>query len=394
MARLFTSGFEAGSLTDGMEWTTIASTPTLSTTTVRSGTYSLRISSLGSTTRQGHRYQFASANGNGPYYFRFYIRYATLPSADNTICEVLSTAPSMMVRLFLKSDGTLQLGDEDGTIGSPSSALISSSFENCVEIKIDRTGAGGAHVVEAKLNGTVFATASNRNLSAGVALFRLGGNLGAEAQTQGDWFFDDVAINDSTGSYQTSYPGSGKVILLAPNAAGDSNAWLKTAGGAGDANNYQLVDEIPPNDVSDFVQAVALNSTDMYNMAASGLSSSDVINLVQIMVRFRNGTADATTAFRVRAEKAAAGTVSESASIVPNSTTWRTNATAAPNTPPLTLYQDPDSANWINTTLDSMQVGVKILAEGTNAIQVSGLYAMIDYTPGGWKIFGDQQFVS
>lgn len=394
MARLFTSGFEAGSLTDGMEWTTIASTPTLSTTTVRSGTYSLRISSLGSTTRQGHRYQFASANGNGPYYFRFYIRYATLPSADNTICEVLSTAPSMMVRLFLKSDGTLQLGDEDGTIGSPSSALISSSFENCVEIKIDRTGAGGAHVVEAKLNGTVFATASNRNLSAGVALFRLGGNLGAEAQTQGDWFFDDVAINDSTGSYQTSYPGSGKVILLVPNADGDATVWRDTTNTTVGTNNWQLVDEVPPNDATDFVQHASSGIIDMYNMSASGIGASDIVSLVSTLVRFRNNTADATAAFRVRIEKAASGTVSESSNIVPNSTTWRSNAPAAPATSSLTLYQDPDSANWTKTTLDSMQAGLNLSVAGTQRIQVSALYVFVEYIPAGWKIFGDQQFVS
>jgi hypothetical protein len=379
MARLWTSGFELQTLTDGVEWTSIASTPTISTAVKRSGAASMRVSSLASGTRKGHRYQFAAANGNGPYFFRFYFRADTLPSAANTVMELLSTAPAMVVRLFLNSDGTLQLGDEDGTIGSPSAAVATGNFEHRIEIEFNRTGSSGSHVLKARLNGVEFAAATNRALSTGVAIFRLGGNLSAEAQTTGDWYFDDIAINDSTGGDQNSYPGPGRVIHLNPNASGDANAWLDTAGSAGTANNYTLVDETIP-DTADFVQSVTLNAEDLYNFSASGIQATDRVNLVAVGGRFANDTADATTAFKFEIEKAAGGTKSQSSAIVPNSTTYQTNASAAPRNYPLTLYTDPDGAPWAQATLDSLQAGVLLTAAGANKARIAAVWVLVDYT--------------
>lgn len=380
MSRLLTSGFETNSVTAGIEWTTIHSTPSIQTSVVRSGTYALEITSLGSTSIKGLRYQFGAANGNGPFFLRIYFRYAAAPSAANQIMQFLDSSAVMRAAIELNSDGTLQLRDEDGTIGSPSSALVADTWYR-VELMVDISGAGGAHIVTARIDGTNFATASNRNISTGVNLIRIGGNLAGEAQTTGDWFFDDVAVNDATGSFQTSWPGSGKVIMLVPNAAGEANAWLNTAGGAGASTNFQLVDEIPPNDGTDLVQSNTLNAVDMYNVTNNSLGFTDTVNLVSLMVRMRNNTSDAVTSFRVRAEKAAGGTVSESADIIPNSATWRTNDPGAVKTSPLTLYQDPDAMNWSKTTLDSLQAGVKLTAAGTNNVQVSALYVMVDYTP-------------
>lgn len=379
MARLFTCGFETNSLTAGIEWTTIQSTPSIQTSVVRSGTYALQINSLGSTSVKGVRYQFSSSAANGPYYARVYFRVATLPTGANQVIQ-FTNGTTLVAGIELNADGTLQLRDEDGTIGSPSAALSLNTWY-AVELLIDTTGAGGAHVVTARLDHVNFATASNRNLSTGVNIFRIGGNLAAEAQTTGDWFFDDCAVNDTVGSFQNSWPGSGKIIMLVPTAAGDANAWLNTAGGAGSSNNFQLVDEIPPNDGTDLVQSNTLNAVDMYNFTNTTIGFTDTINMVSLMVRMRNNTADAVTSFRIRMEKAAAGAVSESADIIPNSATWRTNDPGAVKTSPLTLYQDPDAANWSKTTIDSMQAGVKLTAAGTNNVQVSALYAMLDYTP-------------
>lgn len=380
MARLYTSGFEMNSLTANVEWTSIQSTPSIQGTTVRSGSYALEISSLSSGSVKGVRYQFGAANGNGPFYARMYFRYATLPSAANQVFQFLDSSVVMRTAVELNSDGTLQLRDEDSTIGSPSAALSANTWYQ-VEMLINTTAAAGSHVVEARLNGTVFATASNRNISTGVNLVRVGGNLATEAQTTGSWFFDDIAVNDSNGSFQTSYPGSGKVVMLVPSAAGGSNAWLNTAGGAGSTNNYQLVDEIPPNDGTDLIQSNTLNATDMYECSTSGMGSLDTVNCVAVMVRFRNNTADATTAYRVRIIKTSGGTASESANIVPNSATWRGNDPSAVKTSPLTLYKDPDNSDWTQSTIESMLLGVKLIVTGTNNVQVSALYVYVEYVP-------------
>jgi hypothetical protein len=107
------------------------------------------------------------------------------------------------------------------------------------------------------------------------------------------------------------------------------------------------------------------------------------VNVVEVWGRFRNDTADASQNFRFEIEKTGSGTKTLSATIVPNSTTWKTNAIATPWTAPIVTYQDPDSAAWTLTTLDSMQIGYKLTQDGTGTrqIQVSSVSAIVDYTP-------------
>src|SRR5260221_455738 len=120
-------------------------------------------------------------------------------------------------------------------------------------------------------------------------------------------------------------------------------------------------------------------SSDLDN---SGLSSTDTVNLVAVGVRFADITAaDATASFKVEVIKTSAGTKSQSAAIIPNSTTWHSNAPATPWKYPLTLYQDPDSANWTNTTLDSMQIGYIDSAINVRVVAISTEWVLVDYTP-------------
>lgn len=382
MARIWQCGFELNSTTSNEEWTSSAGSPTISLSTKRSGAASCRVWSFVTGTPQRASYQWRSAISNGPFYFRAYLNIGTAPSAENIIIvlndSVNVTTP--IVYITVDNGRLLRLYDEDGVVGSASSALSLSTWYR-IEIAFDRTPSAGSHVVRAYLDGTEFAGSATRNLSAGIYSFNWGGNCGSEANTAGNWYFDDLAINDSTGSYQNGLCGDGKIIHLRPSAAGDSNEWLNTAAGAGDANNYTLVDEDNPDDATTMVQSVTANAIDMYNVADSGIGSSDVVNCVMVGGKFRNNTADATTSFRFRIEKTSSGTVTESASIVPNSTTWNPNAIAIPRNFPIILYQDPDGSAWTQSTLDSMQIGVKLIAAGTNRVQVTSVVASVDYTP-------------
>jgi hypothetical protein len=393
MARLRTSGFELNSLTNGMEFAAINSTPTISTTTVRSGTYSGRISSLSSGVAQAFRLQYVAAGGgNGPYWHRTYLRIATLPSAQNRIISIRDTnAGADRMWITLDEGGALRLFNGAGTqIGSASSALSTGTWYR-IGTKIDRTAAAGSQVIEAAINGAVFATSSAETIATAVGdTLRVGGNLNTEAQTQGDWFFDDLAVNDSNaGGNQTAYPGSGKVILLSPNAAGDANAWKDTAVGNGTTNNFSLVDELPPNDATDFVQSGvvvtdAAGAEDLYNVGASGIGANDNVNLVDVNARVANITlADATTAAKLEIEKASGGTKTQSAAFIPNSTTWTTNNSLAILAPLITTYLGPDGAVWTQSTLDSMQIGQIITAQNVRRIAISGIWAQVDYTPAG-----------
>lgn len=413
MARLFSCGFELNSITNGVEFTTVLGSPTISSSTFRSGAYALRISSLTSVTAMGFRYQYLSS-ASSPIFARFYVRFATLPSAENVIASFNNTNALTTPNVYISVDntGVFRLYDEDGqiTTGGPNSNGLSNPVSTGVwyrvETKLDQSGSSGTHTVEAKISientaGVVYATASNRAVGSGLINIHLGGNLAAsaEAQTQGDWFFDDVAVNDSTGSFQTSYPGAGSIIHLKPSAAGDINTFAIQIGGtAGSGNNFTRVNEVPPDDATTYNGSAVLSQEDLFNCDNTpvGLTIADTINVVSVGIRMADlVSADATSAFKVEIEKTTAGTKSQSGNLVPNSTTWLTNAAAAPRNYPLITYQDPDSAVWTKTTLDSMQIGYLLTVTNVQTIAASNVWALVDYTPGtSWSIFGDQQFVS
>lgn len=401
MARLWSSGFELNSVAAAVEWVGTPAGPTIVTTTVRTGTYSGRIPSLGSGTRKGFQAQFVSSVASGPYFFRCYYNFTTLPSAANTIMSLVTTTGGSTIAASITIDNTGALTLYNGSattgtqIGSASSALSTGTWY-CIELWYDRSPAGGSQILKARLDQSEFASATNLTITNQVLILFIGGNLNAEAQTTGDWYMDDVAINDATGGNQNSYPGSGKVLHLRPNAAGDSTQWVPDTG-----SNFARVNEVTPNDATSLVSDVVLNESDLYNVDNSGIGASDTVNVVQIGVRFRNDVADATTQFKVQVEKTSGGTLSQSAAITPNSTTWKTNALAEPRLHPLTLYADPDGAAWTQATLDTMQIGQVSTLIGVNKNQVSTIWAVIDYTPaaaGGsgndWPGFQSRGFMS
>lgn len=383
MARLFSSGFELNSLTAAMEWDAAVGV-TISSTTVRSGVYSGRVSSLVSGTNQRFRNQFKASQNSGPFYIRFYLNVATLPSAENRIFALSNSTTNgtgVAAYITLDNTGALRLYDSSGVIGSPSPVLSTATWYR-IEMLFDATPANGSKIVRARINGTEFAASTTETIANGINNMYLGGNLNSEAQTTGDWFFDDIALNDTTGSFQTTYPGRGKIIHLKPNAAGDSNTFAVQVGGtAGAANNFTRVNEVPPDDATTYNGSAVLSQEDLFNIADSGLLQTDIVRLVSIGGRFADlVSADATTAFKLEVIKTSGGTKLQSATIVPNSTTWKTNATATPWTYPITAYQDPDNINWNQSTLDSMQIGYALTAANVQTIAVSNVWALVEYT--------------
>lgn len=382
MARIWQSGFEMND-TGTIEWNIGGfGSPTISTTTVRTGNYAGRIGNFVSGTSQRFVKGFTAADSINPFFFRIYINIATLPSATNRIIALRNSAGASRLYVELKSNGQLNFVDNAaGQIGSSSTAMTTNTW-NCIEIHYDATGGAGAAIYECKLNGIIFSSKSTGTIADGLLQFLLGGNLASEAQTQGEWFYDDVAINDSNGGNQNSWCGGGGILHLKPIAPGDANSFATQTGGqAGSNNNFTRVQEVTPNDATNFNGSNTLNQEDLFNMDNSGLDANNIINVVSVGVRFRNNTADATTAVKVEIEKASGGTISQSAAIVPNSTTWKTDDTAAVNNYPLVLYVDPDGAAWTPSTVDSLQAGYKLTTGGTNRIDVSTVWVEVDYVP-------------
>ncbi len=384
MARLASVGFELNSIVGGMELPAVsAGAPTISSSIFHGGAYSMRVTSLTTATAKCARLLFAGAAANGPYYCRVYFYVATAPSAENQFVQLNDTNASTTPVIYVTIDNSrvLRLYDEDGVIGSASSAVAADTW-HYVEIEVDRTPAAGSQVVKAKLNGTEFAASTTRNLSSGVACFNFGLNLGSEANTAGDVYFDDAAVNDNTGSYQNTYAGAGSILFLRPNAAGDNSAWT---------GSYTDIDEITPDDATTLVSSNTLDQVIDVNIenTPAAIGSGDVINYVA--VGFRNNVADATGSdprFAVRLKAVSSGTVDESAATVADQTGWRTQNDGAltANYKALTNnsnYEQPGgSTAWTKAALDTAQIGARITVGDTHAAQITALWLLVEYKVG------------
>ena len=382
MARLMSSGFESNSLVAGVEITSILSTPTIVTSPVRSGTYALEINGLVTGTQKSITLPIRTAS-TAPLYCRFYFYLSTLPSTTTNIAN-FGNGGLTSSNISLNASGQLLLRNFSTTIGSPTAALSLNQWYR-VEWYADASPANGSQVITGRLNGTQFATSSILTISnSSTGDVRFGGNVGSDSSNAGLWYFDDIAVNDTTGLYQNSWAGDGSIIHLKPNAAGDNNAWLDTAGSAGTSNNYTLVDENPPNDVTDYVQSRVTDQIDDYNIedTSGSVASKALMNVVQVGVRFSRSGGTTSSQVVPRLKGASGGTVEEGAAINASSSTWLSHKETSPRIYDLTSYVVPGtSVMWSKSALDTAQIGVRIsTGSGDRYVWVSTLWALVEYT--------------
>lgn len=391
MARLAQCGFELNSLTAGVEVDSIGipAAISLSTTVVRSGVYSAKFNP----TAQAPRLDFflKSSNQSAGMYARIYLRVDVLDaSTAMRVMSVLNVAGTAGVSVRLSTAGGFQLYKSDGTQLGSDSAPITTGRWYRVELKNDSTSATG--VIEARFfdcgtsgvdpGGAGTTIASGNNSAQGTwGRLRVGNSAISNTAT---YYVDDFAVNDSTGGSQNTWCGSGKIIHLRPDAAGDANGFLVNVGGtAGAANNFTRVNESPPDDATSYNASAALNAEDLFNCGASGIGSGDTVNVVAVGIRLADlVSADATAAIKAEIEKTTGGTKTQSAAIVANSTSFVSNpGQAGASDPVIVTYTDPDGAAWTQTTLDSLQAGYIETIANVQAIAVTALWVSVDYTP-------------
>lgn len=377
MARKFTIGFEMQNMA-GIEFGSHNTNGTLSTTVKRSGAASMRCTSL--TSGSGRGMNLTHASSTGPWYYSGYLRVDTRPTADNAIMGAVSTGTTCIGMIKLAADGTLKLFESATQIGSASPVLALGQWYR-VELKYDYSQAAGSDIIQARLDGVEFAGATNRSLTTAVQKLALGGNLNGETQSQADWYWDDVTINDGTGSFENGWhTREYKIGHLFPAGVGSASDW---------SNDWQNVDEITPDDATSLVGSNTLNATDSHTISGVGTigmiggpSTVEEINCIQIVLRFNGagGTAAANADFVVGFSLG--GTVEESAAIVPANTTWISNATAAPRVPPLTLYDAPGASTTPIHPFDlgSAEVSYRVSVVGTTSnAQITAIQITVDW---------------
>ncbi len=367
VARLWTGGAELNSSTDDVEVTLNSGAIAVTSSRVRSGAYAWRANPSGAT--GFWRQHVLSSNSSNTGYLRVYVNIATAPGGTIQLIRFSNVSNAHVASLRLNADRTVGLFAADNSqVGSNSAALSLDTWYR-LELKLD--GSTATSALEGKVDGTTFASGNNSSAAPwGCILWgAIAGN------NTSDIYFDDVAINDSTGSFQNSWPGEGKVIHLRPNAAGDASDW---------SNDYASVDEVTPDDATTLSASYQLNQTDDHNLDASGLSGTDTVRIVSVGVRFNRAAGAGTNSqFVLRVKAASSGTVEESSALTASSTTWATNQVAVPRSYPLTLYDLPGASTtaWTASDLDSAQIGYRISSAGSSGreAQVSAVWMLVEY---------------
>lgn len=372
MARLFSSGFELQSATSGMEWDTSTGTIAISTAIKRSGAASLRTNPVLGTGFMTHRFRADSTVRN---FVRFYLYIASTPLIATYILRY-GDGSGFGYKLRLNTDNTVALYTEgDVIIGSASSALSTATW---YRIEVDYNDAS-SDVISGYVDGVAFVSAGTASDVGGGGVIDLGV---ITAAATADLYFDDLAINDTgAGGTQTTLPGAGSIVHMHPTAAGD-NALV--------TGTFADIDEVTPDDATTIaVVATATTEIGEYNCESAsnvGIDSYDTVSLVSVGIRFAMATA-AGANYALRIKSAAAATTTIGATITGAVTAYNTHDdTAGLHQYKLTSYTDPTTAvAWTPTgtnSLDNMQIGVYSPTDATPDINVSTLWALVEYVDG------------
>lgn len=353
MARLLTTGWETGDLNELAGGTSTSTNSTVSvvssTPTPRGGTYCLKALSTSTTFSQQAVRTFTFAASKTEVWLRAacFLHGLTQEPALVTFNDSAAAAQNCVCWNPATSQLRLRLGGVAGTVLATSSTTMSVDAWHCLEYRVQITSTT-VGVCEIWLDGVQVITFSGDNTStanANVQSVSVGYNSGS-SQAIGTYVaFDDLAVNDTSGSLNNARPGDGRVVLLVPTGAGSNTAL--TRGGTDSGANWSQVDELPPS-MTDYVFSATAATRDTYALSdlPSGVAS---VNVADVIAFVQNSDAGA----------GSMGLTVKSGSTTNEGSAQVLGATAA------YIHQqyetDPaTSAAWTVSALNSLEAGVTV----------------------------------
>ena len=269
-----------------------------------------------------------------------------------------STLTGTSYLLTFDDNGTVQASmriQTDGQViltGTSETFVLPVGIYSYLEVKLTVHGAAGAWVARVNgvevLNETGLDTQATGNSFANQVRF---GGPGSGSQTT-DKRYDDIVIMDSVDATSTQgapfndFLGDIRVDALMPEADGDSSDFTPSTG----TDNYAMVDEVPPNDDTDYVSSSTVGHKDLYALPDLPSPSGEVKGVV-VTMRARKDDAGTRT---IRAVVKRSGTEAEGPDIS-LSTDYA-------------YYQsvfgvDPSTSSpWTIAAVNAMQAGTKVVA--------------------------------
>jgi hypothetical protein len=410
MARRFTSGFELQSAANGIEFYTsdaVTATPAINTslTHVRSGSASLRCQNPASGTWTGVCTRFTAVADGVEIFVSVYLKIATAPNVETSFIGLGPTTTPGNARLTITPSRTINMyldtSSSQEQVGSGTTVLaLGTWYEISFRIKRDATTPNAlTDQAEYRINGASEGGGSAFSISQAPTRLSLGVNMVSETCTACDFYLDDLAMNDSTGTAETSWPDPDRAVAWArATGAGEFAQSMTLAGSVPAASVWEAINDLPPQSTPDVdyvtFTTIAANWTGTGSRFAVAITPTydqlpwtpTRVNLVTIGARVTNFDA-ATSAYVLSVQTSNGGTkaTDSSAQSLQHATEWQLNnngATRASN--PYTLYADPSGSPWTPTTVADIQ----ILMRGSDVspnFHATAVWAMIEYgyTAGG-----------
>lgn len=338
-------------------------TYSFSSTTVRSGTYSLRTNPT--TTGTGYLTMVGPGVGIvGVYtttsYHRFYFRYGTKPaSGDEEFFNVLNSSNQQKLCLRLNSSGQIAAYDSAASLLATGTTALSANTWYRIEVQC---GTGTSANWEVRINGVSEISGTGNLRTDQMYLTGFGKRTDRDGNSV-DFYFDDWLYDDA------AYPPDGAHILLVP----DSNGTYQTFSiGAGSGSHYQVIDEIPPDGSTSYLLSTGTvgdaETEGLQSCATAGISGT--INAVfPIVIYVRNATGA-----QVKPRVRSGGTNSDGPASSPYGGYSKTDF-SQPTDPATGLA-------WTTSGLDGAEVGAVENAT-TNQTRVTFVGLMVDFTAGG-----------
>ena len=159
-------------------------------------------------------------------------------------------------------------------------------------------------------------------------------------------FIDDIAVNDTAGGVDDSWCGDGHIILLKPN--GDTATLDLTPSAA--VGHYTLVDDIPKDGDTTYVEGSVVDEEDIYDLQACGLGEV-IINRIWTEARAKD---TASTGQNIALITKASGGAEVSGGDVPLLSSYSKKILGAEE-----LVNPVDSNPWEVADIDALQGGVR-----------------------------------
>ena len=371
MARLFTDGVELNSL---LNYNT-GGTGTPVTTPVTNGAYSIQFDA-----GQGvDKSIYIIAGENRVVFQEAKFRFSVFP--DQTVYIMRQASSGLTIYFAVTATGICRCYTWNGSslsqVGGDGPTLLLDTW-----YRMGLRGDAPGDTISARVDDSDFVSAASAVVGVQSSIgYGLAGMVGGSAPTSGTVFMDDNCVNDDTGSIENSWPGDCNVIHLRPDAAGDNAQWTRR--GTDSGANWSQVDEVTPNDDTDKVQEDTSGNIDDYNLDATpaALASDDVINAVQVGVRYRAVLGLFSSDFVLRIKVSSGGTVEEGSTIIVSTVNFRTHRTSEPFIPTLTLYDLPGASvtAWTKADLDAAQIGQRCTETSAAGTDVTTIWLTVDH---------------